>query len=603
MRFNLIQPAAITWRDDVPQHVFINENNLIKRFRALGAQDTFVIGELGFGAGLNCLLAWQLFLTHAPKNAKLMMFSAEKNPLVIHELTKILSYWPTLTREASALKAAYPILIDGIHPLFFEEGRVVLNLMLGAAETHFNSLLVCGKTGLEAQLRPWQVDAWFLDGFSPAKNPELCSFELFNTLGLLSSEGTTCATLSVAGDVQRHLDAGEFKVQQGVQRSLKKPHTPWAVCKPIKPQKKQAVIVGAGLAGCFTAYALAKRGWQVQVLDSAQHVGAGASGVERAVLYPDLSVYRSPVATWMLNAFLFAKQQYASWLKQNKISGELNGILQFPSKQASFLAKPVDAERASCLAGVQIKEKALFISGAGWLDTRALCKFLINIPGIDFQPNTTVHDLAFDVPVVILANGTGLTNFSETQHFPLALFRGQMTAIQSNTASEALKLPLCGSGHILPESNHMHWLGASYQEEILTQVLTEQDNLNNLAKLSKMPVQAIWSNQILDAWVGVRAKTPDYLPLVGPVPDKAAFQTQFMGLAKDAKRFIASPGVYHPGLYVCAGFGSRGLTSAPLAAEHLASIICNEPPLLSQSMIETLAPARFLVKSIEQGGL
>jgi tRNA 5-methylaminomethyl-2-thiouridine biosynthesis bifunctional protein len=602
MRFNLIQPVAMAWRDGVPQHVFINENNLIKRFRALGAQDTFVIGELGFGAGLNCLLAWQLFLTHAPKDAKLIMFSAEKHPLIIDDLSDCLAYWPTLTREASALKAAYPILIDGIHPLFFEEGRVVLNLMLGDAKAHFNSLLVCGKTGLEEQLRPWQVDTWFLDEFSPAKNPELWSLELLNTLGLLSSAGTTCATFSVAGDVQRNLEATGFLMTKK-QGFGQKPHTPWAVCKPIKPQKKQAVIVGAGLAGCFTAYALAKRGWQVRVLDSAAHVGAGASGVEKAVLYPDLSAHRSPVATWMLHAFLFAKQLYASWLKQNKISGELNGILQFSSKEASFLAEPIDAERASCLAGVQIKEKALFISDAGWLDTRALCKFLISTPGIDFQPNTTVHDLAFDVPVVILANGTGLTNFTETQHFPLALFRGQMTAIQSNAASKALKLPLCGSGHILPEGNNMHWLGASYQEDVFTQIMTEKDNLNNLAKLSKLPVQDIWSNQILDAWAGVRAKTPDYLPLVGPVPDKAAFQTQFMGLSKDAKRFIASPGVYHPGLYVCAGFGSRGLTSVPLAAEHLAAIICNEPPLLSQSIIDTLAPARFLVKSIEQGVL
>ena len=132
MRFNLIQPAAITWRDGVPcsdlfddiyfssdnglaesLHVFINGNDLITRFRALGAQDIFVIGELGFGAGLNCLLAWQLFLTHAPKDAKLIIFSAEKHPLAINDLSDILACWPTLTREASALRAAYPVLING----------------------------------------------------------------------------------------------------------------------------------------------------------------------------------------------------------------------------------------------------------------------------------------------------------------------------------------------------------------------------------------------------------------------------------------------------------------------------------------------------------
>ncbi|MDX2347179.1 MAG: FAD-dependent 5-carboxymethylaminomethyl-2-thiouridine(34) oxidoreductase MnmC [Legionella sp.] len=370
----------------------------------------------------------------------------------------------------------------------------------------------------------------------------------------------------------------------------------------FKSREKRAIVVGAGLAGCFTAYTLNQRGFQVKLLDSAPHAAHGASGVEKAVLYPDLSAYSSPVSTWMRHAFLFATQRYKAWLKQNKISGELSGILQFRDKKASSLAERVSAEKASALAGVNITSSALFVQDAGWLDTRVLCEFLINQSDIDFQPNTTIKDLSLlDTPIIILANGAGVAAFPETQHFPVELFRGQMTAIKSNAASSALKLPVCGSGHILPADNDMHWIGASYQGDLFDNTINQKDNFANLAKLAAMPAQNIWSNQVVNAWAGVRAKTPDYLPLVGPVPDAIALQKQFAALSKHAKGFVAAPEAYYPRLYVCAGFGSRGLTSIPLAAEYLARVICNEPAWLSQSVIDTLSPARFLIKMMKQG--
>ncbi len=581
MKFKPIQPAAITWQDkasflDTPkesQHAAINSSDLIARFRALDAHETFVIGELGFGAGLNCLLLWDLFIKHAPKDAKLVIYSAEKHPLALDDLVKVLNAWPELSQKSELLAAAYPVLIDGIYPLLFENGRVRLNLMLGDANTHFKSLLVCGKAGLEADLRAWHVNAWFLGDFTASENPKL-----FNTLELLSATGTALAAL----------------------KSIRKPRTPWAVSTAVKPEKKQAVVVGAGLAGCFMAYTLSQRGFQVQLLDSAPHVAAGASGVAKAVLYPGLSAYRSPVSTWMLHAFLFATHSYKHWLNAGIIQGELNGILNFSDKtEASILAARVNAKKASDLAGLAIHSEALFVRDAGWVDTRSLCKFLIDSASIDFQPNTTVDNLDLDASVVVLANGTGAAAFPETVDLPLELFRGQMTGIRSNEASNALKLPLCGSGHVLPAENNMHWLGASYAQDTQDSMPRPKDNLDNLAKLAALPVSHTWSNKIISAWAGVRAKTPDYLPLVGPVPDAIEFKKRFAGLAKDANRLIAKPGAYYPGLYICTGFGSRGLTSIPLAAEHLASIICGEPAWLSHEIAETVSPARFLVKQIK----
>ncbi|MCH9756246.1 MAG: bifunctional tRNA (5-methylaminomethyl-2-thiouridine)(34)-methyltransferase MnmD/FAD-dependent 5-carboxymethylaminomethyl-2-thiouridine(34) oxidoreductase MnmC [Gammaproteobacteria bacterium] len=656
--FEVIQPAKITWRDGAPyapqfddiyfsgthgleesQYVFIDGNDLIPRYQALGEADTFVIGELGFGTGLNCLLAWQLFLEHAPFGAKLVIYSAEKHPLTHDDLVKSLNLWPMLMREAELLVDVYPVLTPGMHTLQFDEGRITLNLMLADALESFKSLLVCGKAGLEAELRSWQVDAWFLDGFSPVKNAVLWSSELFNILGILSGKGTTVATFSAAGHVRRELETagfvmskrqgfgqkrhclqGEFRAEHERLMSVVAPQTPWAKALLVKPLQKQVIVVGAGLAGCFTAHALAARGLHVKLLDAAPTVAAGASGIAQAVLYPNLSGYSSPLVTWMLHAFLFATRTYAKWLKEDKICGELKGLLQFKFKRESLtdwlnaypaLGALVDAQRASILAGINIDTEALFVPDAGWIDSRALCAFLVNTPGIEWQPNITVHELVyekgcwhvagFDAPVVVLANGGGAASFSETKHLPLELFRGQMTKIKSNIASNQLKLPLCGSGHVLPSDKGSHWMGASYHTEALNVMIDEKDNQDNLAKLVAFPVQDIWSHEAIGGWAGIRAKTPDYLPLLGPVPDTLAFQSRFSGLSKDGGLFIGEPGTYYPGLYVCAGFGSRGLTSVPLAAEYLASVICHEPTLLAQSIVKSIAPARFLVKQIKQG--
>ncbi len=656
-RFEPIQPAVLTWQNGVPcasqfndiyfsnengleesRHVFMDGNDLTARFRALDERSVFVIAELGFGTGLNCLLAWQLFLAHAPKNAKLVIYSAEKHPLVRDDLHKALSLWPELAREATLLIDAYPVLTPGMHTLQLDDGRVVLNLMLQDALRAFQGLLVCGKSGLEEALRPWQVDAWFLDGFSPDKNPALWSSDLFNVLGLLSHTDTTIATFSAAGEVRRGLEAAGFKVskRQGFGQkkhclsgelsaapaSIHKPYTPWAMALPSKKQKQQVIVVGAGLAGCFTAHALSMRGFQVTVLDAESHFARGASGVRQAVLYPHLSAYQSPLSVWMLQAFLFATRAYGKWLKGGMIRGELKGLLQFDFKRRSLkpwlavypeLGRFVDAKTASILAGVTIEAEALFVPGAGWVDAHHLCHFLMNKPGIDWQPSTAAHALAyekgswhvagFDAPVVVLANGGAASAFLETKHLPLEQLRGQMTAVQSNNASKGLKLPLCGSGHVLPMNDNIHWVGASYHGEALDSIPNEKDDAANLMKLAALPLQDMWSHKVIDAWAGIRAKTPDYLPLVGPVPDILGFQTQFSDLLKDGRRLIEKPGVYHPGLYVCAGFGSRGLTSIPLAAEHLASVIAGEPACLSQPTLDSIAPARFLVKQLKQGVL
>ncbi|MDF1827028.1 MAG: FAD-dependent 5-carboxymethylaminomethyl-2-thiouridine(34) oxidoreductase MnmC [Legionellaceae bacterium] len=485
----------------------------------------------------------------------------------------------------SPKNTVFPVLPPGLHRFDLEDGRVVLNLIYGDVEDAFESLLVCGEPVLEKTLRTWHVDTWFV--------ADDLSERMRAIIAMLSGSDS------------------------GHKLTPIKPTTPWHVAPKIKSQKKAAVVIGAGLAGCFTAHALAKRGWQVRVLDSNAEVAMGASGNRHAVLYPNLSAYPSPLTTWMLHAFLYAAPTYASWLKAGKIKGEQNGILQcavtdkMRASHATLLpwlanyptlGQFLSPEQASQLAGVDLNQEALWVPLAGWFDIRALCEFLLDAPGITWEPNTHVTNLEFDEPIVILANGGAARDFPQTEDLPLSMVRGKLTAIASNTRSSALKLPLCGAGHVLPkDAEGHHWFGASYGEAHAA------EHEENLAKLARLPVahhvhdQALWSNTVTDAWTGHRAKTLDHVPLVGSVPHVEKFKQQFAKLALDGGKFLPHAGEYWPGLYVCAGFGSRGLTSIPLAAEYLAAHISGEPTSLSRNLAQAIAPARFLVKALKRG--
>ena len=150
----------------------------------------------------------------------------------------------------------------------------------------------------------------------------------------------------------------------------------------------------------------------------------------------------------------------------------------------------------------------------------------------------------------------------------------------------------------MPAQHGTHTLGASYHSGNTYVGAYAQDDIDNLTKLIQSTANPVWSMEVVSNWVGIRAATPDYLPLVGPVAQADSFRQHFAGLASNSKRWIPLPGVFYPGLYVCAGFGSRGLTSIPLSAEWLATLINNEPGFLPTKLVQAISPARFLRKEI-----
>lgn len=654
-----IKKAELDWRGSLPVsiqyddvyhssdggieqslHVFVHGNNLIARWQSFSKNSprVFTIGETGFGTGLNFLLSWHLWEQYAPSSCQLHFISCEKHPFSLADLKKSLALWSQLVKQAEQLIANYPVLTPGYHHLSFCEGRVTLTLMLGDAYETYEQLLICGEPQQERNLRTSFVDAWYLDGFSPAKNKSMWSDSLIKVIAMLSHEDTTFATYTAAGTVKKSLSHHGFIIEKrkgfGSKRHMicgrftrlpeqiiSKRHTPWHTGNPEKFFNKSAVILGAGLAGCFTAFSLAKKGWKVTVIDELSEVGRGGSANQRAVLFPKLSAYCAPLTQFMLTAFLYAVRTYQFILNQTTL-GELNGalLLAYNQKEQAAqenlrawllhypeLGRLLDKEHASELAGCSLPNSGLFIPLSGWINSPALCRFLVNTDGISLVTNTSVSHLTFDkrwiindleTEVLILANGHKVNSFKETKYLPIKPIRGQMTAISSTQQSACLKVPLCADGHVLPAFNEIHQVGATYELNSSIAHIKDEDDQSNLTKLKQLTSTNLWSDTVTGHWSGVRASTPDYLPLVGQIANAEKFLEHYARLDTNAKRWIPQAGPYYPGLYACAGFGSRGLTSIPLCAEWLASLINNELTFLPRNLQHALSPSRFLRKNI-----
>ncbi|WP_346428195.1 bifunctional tRNA (5-methylaminomethyl-2-thiouridine)(34)-methyltransferase MnmD/FAD-dependent 5-carboxymethylaminomethyl-2-thiouridine(34) oxidoreductase MnmC [Cobetia sp. 4B] len=444
-----LEEAQLEWDDTAPQatdygdvyfsihdgraetvHVFLDSNRLSERFRDWREARPFVIGETGFGTGLNILCAAQRFLATAPAEARLHVVSVEKHPMRAADLERALSAWPDLASLAKPLVAQWPAAVLGVHRLWLDE-RITLDLHFGDAVERLSRL----EGG---------VDAWFLDGFSPSKNPQMWSPELFAAMAGVSRPTATFATFTAAGFVRRGLRAAGFVWRKvpghgmkremicgeldeptaaaraelmGLDASPASGHAPMkehAVRGALHPLRREqpwtqppqpapiarethVAVLGAGIAGTSCAEALARRGVKVTLID-AEAPGARASGNRQGALYVKLAAETNPASRFQLAALQYSRRWLAS-LDPEQTLWSASGVLQLATsererkRQQRFLDNhplpealltPVSANEASRIAGSEIAFDGLFYPVAGWVRPSALCQHLAATQGIRF---------------------------------------------------------------------------------------------------------------------------------------------------------------------------------------------------------------------------
>ncbi len=613
------------------RHVFLHHNHLPERFAQLASGSTFTIGETGFGTGLNFLCTWQLFLEHAPTNCTLHFISTEKYPLKPADLRKALGVFDELTSLANRMIAAYRLDTGNIEMQFNDAGRQVkLTVLLGdvlATLPHINT----------------SIDAWFLDGFAPAKNPEMWQPALFAALGANSHDQTTYATFTAARLVRDGLAAAGFSVNKhpgfGRKRDmiagrripasgLPTTDKPWFSPAKHHHPEKTAIVVGGGLAGCSAAYGLARRGWQVTLLEQHDTLASEASGNPQGVLYAKLSPDNTPLSQFILHGYqhtlatLTALDQKQLWQACGVMQLALDTRTEqryqaLDAQHPNDLLQYLNKQQLSDISGLSIDYPGLFFPRAGWVRPPLFCQALASHANIRLQTNTAVYDIEPLKPgwliktnqgeltskTLIIAQGVTSHRFSCLDHLPLKTIRGQITQVQATAKSQQLATCVNGEGYIAPAIAGYHTLGATFDINDTGSDIRAADHDKNLAMQARcFPAmyQALGAEQIVitGGRIGFRGTTPDYLPMVGPIVDRQRFMAIYAPLRKNCKQPLDVSPEYLDGLYISAGHGSRGMISCPIAGEILGTMINDEPNILPKPLLEAIHPSRFLLRDL-----
>lgn len=619
--------------DAETRHVFHLHNRLPERFAAVGEGHGFTIVETGFGTGLNWLATMALWRDSGAAGW-LHYASVEKFPLAPADLTRAQAMWPDYAELSAALQARFPPLVPGFHRLVFPQWRSTLTLFLGDAADFLSHLSAL-------------ADAWFLDGFAPARNPEMWEACLFNGMAALSKPGATFATFTAAGTVRRGLEAAGFAVTLARGHGQKRdmlcghlPHapaaarnqraaTPWLQRPGHGGGERHACVIGAGIAGAETAHRLALRGWKVTVLE--RHLPAqGGSGNPAAVLHPRLAPATMELDHFQQAAWLFAIQTLGEW--RERAGWQACGLLQLlvgnaaessppsPAMVASGFVKPLSAAAASQKAGIEVAHDALWFPHAGWLAPETYIGALLTTPGIRLQRQAEVAQLERDeeggwhlldaagrtlarAPVVIVANAFEARRLSPLEALPLQVIRGQVSLPQASASTCRLATLICHDGYLTPaQPDGRHCLGATFVPNCDDTQVTVEDHLANFEQLREVMPAFAASLPPPSDWQGraaLRCQSPDYLPLLGPVPDREAFLGAYAGLV-DGKVADYPDLPALPGLFVNLAHGSRGFAQAALAAEILAAELDGEPYPVSRRVLDALHPARFWVRELRR---
>ncbi|MHC8318409.1 bifunctional tRNA (5-methylaminomethyl-2-thiouridine)(34)-methyltransferase MnmC2/FAD-dependent 5-carboxymethylaminomethyl-2-thiouridine(34) oxidoreductase MnmC1 [Pseudomonas sp. LB3P31] len=624
---------------DETRYVFLEQNALSERFSALRPGDRLVIGETGFGTGLNFLCAWQLFEQHAVAGARLHFVSVEKYPLSLPDLQRALALWPELKPLADQLLAQYVAIHPGFQRLVLDHGRVTLTLLIGDALEQLPQLDA-------------QIDAWFLDGFAPAKNPDMWTAELFAELARLAAPGSTISTFTSTGWVRRLLNAAGFKMKRtpgighkweilrgvflGWPADVPAPAAskPW-FARPAPPTgERKALVIGAGLAGCATAASLAARGWQVSLLERHAGLAQEASGNPQGVLYLKLSAHGTALSQLIVSGFGYTRRLLEHL--QRAVDWDDCGVLQlaFSAKEgerqaqlaAAFpedLLQVLDREQAEHHAGIALPSGGLFFPQGGWVHPPALCAWQAAHPNVQVLTHHDVLELQRDqgqwqawdgdlllasAPVVVLAGAAEIKRFALSSDLPLKRIRGQITRLPQTAESRSLSTVVCAEGYVAPARQGEHTLGASFDfnNDDLTPTAAEHaGNLQMLGEISPDLVARLGADTLqpeaLEGRAAFRCTSPDYLPIVGPLTDAQAFIDAYSALSKDARQTPDIPCPWLDGVYVNSGHGSRGLITAPLSGELLAAWLDNEPLPLPRTVAEACHPNRFALRRLVRG--
>ncbi len=572
------------------RHVFLDGNDLPNAWQG---GDSFTIAETGFGTGLNFFATWKLFEETANSTQTLDYISIEKFPVTPDFIRNALKPWESeLGNYVEQFLAQYPIRISGFHRIKFNE-RVTLTLIFDDAEKALNSLYA-------------KVDCWFLDGFTPAKNPDMWSEGIFKQMARLSYSSASFATFTAASNVKHGLETVGFDVEKTkafhhkrdmligkCSGQISKNKTRLKCTSPLLNNQKNIAIIGGGIAGTSCAHTLKKYGFTSTIFEASSELAAGASGNTLGLFNPRFSKLQDAFSDFYASA-------YAQFIRTAQITGndidyKPNGTLhmihsaskagRLESMAKNWLwhsdhVRLVSSEEASRIAGLVLDHSAVYLPHSGSISPNKLCHYYAQDIEIKLNQKISNDDLAKlqkEYDAVILTNGINISEFSDLSWLETDIIRGQVSVVKSTEKTEKLKCNICYSGYLSPAQNGYHITGSTFDKGNDSRDITLDDHTENISKIKAgIPSLELENLKVKSGWSGIRLATRDRFPVIGAVPNTS-------------------------NMYVLTALGSHGIVGSIAGAHLIADYLRGGPLSISPESAYELSPQRFIDRAAKRG--
>ena len=562
-------------------------------------REHFVVLDTDFGRGERFVAAWQAWRDDPHRCTRLVFIAIQPRPLAAAEVH-------------ATLRNAWPPQTPDLQRLVFDAGRVEL-------------LLAPGDTA--ACLRELVAE---VDAFRIGSVPAVDTLRLCKALARLAAPGATLDAALPDGVMHKHLASAGFVLADPAGGGLvglrfapvftprRAPLRGWR----SDTGEPHALIIGAGLAGCAAAWALAGQGWRSTLLERRPQIASGASGNPAGLFHGIVNTQDGLHARFNRAAALAARPAVQAAL-DGGVPGRADGLLRLEmsldvSQMRALLqslglppgyVQALSARDASARAGLPLAHACWFYPGGGWVQPGGLARTFLERAGASAEVRTTTDAHALqrtssgwrvldaqgltlgEAQTLVLANAGDALRLLGTPGWPIDSVRGQISMADASQLSSP-QLPIAGSGYLLPALDGRVMFGATAQRDDADPSVRALDHARNLAQLARLlggPIDIDPASlQGRTAW---RCSAADRLPVIGAVPDPAA-----RGARLDQPRFVPRL----PGLYVFGALGSRGITWSALGAQVLASSVTGAPSPIGASLLDAVDPARFVSRQLRR---
>ncbi len=595
--------ASAEWPATFQSALHHTQTALLGHLATSHPQSKQSILSLDWAQGAVFLATCQHWLTTRPATARLHFVSLIPSTFPVSRLHSIAQQYPEFASLIHQLQAMWPRWQTGFHRLHLAQGQISLTLVFG------DSAQLSEISG--------PIDLIYLNLATPSsltliQCKQLRRLATQNSLVIGQCHDSLLRQyLAQVGFILPATSTNDFWV------ATTRQHRHESKATPIEPE---AIIIGAGMAGCAMANQLAERGWQVKLIDAQADIASQASGNHVGLCHPTLSRDDNFQARLSRAGFAATHQKLKQLSQQGvQVHFGADGHLQLAKDSAAaslmqticaeqpHLAQMVhwlDRQQCQTQLAIDCEFGGWWFPEGMWANPYSICKGYVSQYAnlIDLQLNTHVDQIKlidqhwhlYDAEqqliakskTLILASANDATRLIPEAELPLSASLRSVSKVWGGDLP-ASTFSLSGLSYLTPALAGWRCAGASLVDTQYPQY-AEQQNLDDLSQLIGTTVV---TSKPIETRLCFRPNSSDRLPLAGQIPERNT-------ISRSVDQLFQIP--RQSGLYGLLGLGARGMSWHVLIAEMLACQLNQEPLAIERSLVGAIDPARFALRELRK---